>query len=49
MALQTPDGGSLWIFRFQFWGRQREMGLGSYTSISLAEARKQAELARQQY
>ncbi|WP_420556122.1 Arm DNA-binding domain-containing protein [Roseovarius sp.] len=48
VALQTPDGGSQWIVRFQFLGRQRGMGFGSYTSISLAEARKQAELAGQQ-
>jgi len=45
---KRPDGGAQRIFRFQLWGRQREMGLGSYRSVSLAEARKQAELARQQ-
>ena len=45
---KRPDGGAQWISRFQLWGRQREMGLGSYRSVSLAEARKQAELARQQ-
>ncbi|MDD9725944.1 integrase arm-type DNA-binding domain-containing protein [Roseovarius sp. SK2] len=45
---KRPDGGAQWIFRFQLWGRQREMGLGSYRSVSLAEARRQAQLARQQ-
>ncbi|WP_428516815.1 Arm DNA-binding domain-containing protein [Roseovarius sp.] len=49
MALQTPVDRSQWIFRFQFWGRQREMGLGSYTSVSLADARKQPNLHLNRY
>jgi integrase len=51
------DGGSLylavsktaaksWIFLYKLNGKQREMGLGSLNAISLAEARKKAEAAR---
>src|SRR4051812_18074075 len=51
------DGGGLylqvsagltksWIFRFSQDGRAREMGLGSYRDVTLAEARLKAEEAR---
>jgi hypothetical protein len=47
------DGGGLylrvsatdskaWVFRFQLAGRRRDMGLGPYPDISLAEARMKA-------
>jgi len=46
------DGGNLWIyptgnarnwiFRFMLQGRAREMGLGAYPDVSLAQARKDA-------
>ncbi|HKL56180.1 MAG TPA: integrase arm-type DNA-binding domain-containing protein [Roseovarius sp.] len=45
---KRADGGAQWIFRFNLWDRQREMGLGSFGRVSLAEARKKAEWARQQ-
>ena len=44
---KTSDesGGGAWVWRFWFGGKRREMGLGSLTDISLAEARKRvAEL-----
>jgi Arm DNA-binding domain len=48
----TPSAdGSLsksWIFRFSVDGRERKMGLGSLTTISLEEARDKARLCRQQ-
>ncbi|MGI9046815.1 MAG: Arm DNA-binding domain-containing protein, partial [Burkholderiales bacterium] len=53
------DGGGLylqvspaltksWIFRFTMNGRPREMGLGSNSILSLAEARDKATLCRKQ-
>jgi integrase len=39
----TGDGsGKSWLFRFSLRGRSREMGLGSFAKISLAEARVKA-------
>lgn len=51
------DGGGLWLskadlrrgkwsFRFMLTGRAREMGLGPFPAVSLAEARRKAENAR---
>ena len=45
---KRADGGAQWIFRFNLWGRQREMGLGSLRHVGLADARKKAEWARRQ-
>jgi hypothetical protein len=42
----TPGGAKTWIFRFQIAGRRRDMGLGSATIFSLAEAREKARAAR---
>jgi integrase len=36
------DGGAQWVLRVTVHGRRREMGLGGYPSLGLAEARKQA-------
>ena len=42
---RDEPGGGAWVWRFWFGGKRREMGLGSLTDISLAEARKRvAEL-----
>ena len=41
-----PTGSKGWILRYQLDGRRRDMGLGSYPDVSLAEARKKAEEAR---
>src|SRR6516225_9914841 len=35
-------GGKSWVFRFQLDGKRRDMGLGPYPDISLAEARRKA-------
>ncbi|HEY4923019.1 MAG TPA: Arm DNA-binding domain-containing protein, partial [Roseiarcus sp.] len=35
-----------WIYRFPWRGRVREMGLGGFPDISLAEARKARDLAQ---
>ena len=37
-----------WIFRFQLDGKRREMGLGPYPLITLADARERARAARQE-
>lgn len=40
---RRPDGGAQWFLRVQIHGRRREMGLGSFTEVSLKEARSAAE------
>lgn len=40
---RRPDGGAQWIFRYTLHGTRREMGLGSLNTVSLAEARREAE------
>src|SRR5256885_15716108 len=42
----VPPGAKTWIFRFQLAGRRRDMGLGSASIFSLAEAREKAAAAR---
>jgi integrase len=38
----SPTGSKSWVFRFQLDGKRRDMGLGPYPDISLAEARAKA-------
>jgi integrase len=42
----SPTGARKWVFRFVWRGRQREMGLGPYPEVGLAEAREKALEAR---
>ena len=43
MLLQiTATGGKSWIFRTTIDGKRRKMGLGSYPTVSLAQARERA-------
>lgn len=43
LYLQITAGGSVsWIHRFKLQGKQRHMGLGSLTEVSLSEARERA-------
>lgn len=47
LYLQVAAGGSKsWIFRYRVGPREREMGLGSLLTVSLAEAREAALQAR---
>jgi hypothetical protein len=47
LYLQIAKGGSKsWVLRYTVNGRSREMGLGSFTTFSLAEARKRASEQR---
>ena len=41
-------GAKTWTYRFMLQGKQREMGLGPYPEISLADARRLATEAREQ-
>lgn len=48
LALQvTPSGARSWILRVKVAGRRRDMGLGGYPEVSLAQARMQARTARE--
>ena len=38
----SRTGSKSWVFRFQLDGKRRDMGLGPYPEISLAEARGRA-------
>jgi integrase len=49
LALQVAKGGSKsWLFRFMAEGREREMGLGPYPAVTLAQAREKAAACRAQ-
>jgi integrase len=41
--VKRDDGGAQWVLRVTIHGRRREMGLGGYPSLGLADARKLAE------
>lgn len=38
----SPSGSKSWIFRYERAGKQNEMGLGSFNTFSLSEARNRA-------
>jgi hypothetical protein len=40
--LVKPTGGRSWVPRYQHQGARRDMGLGPYPEVSLAEMRKTA-------
>ena len=42
----TAKGARSWIFRYRWQGKRPELGLGAYPAVTLAEARRRAELAR---
>ena len=42
----SATGARKWVFRFTISGRRREMGLGSFPDVSLAEAREKAAACR---
>lgn len=44
----TPSGTKNWALRYEFNGRERMMGLGSFHAFNLPEARERARAARQQ-
>lgn len=46
--LINPDGSKGWRFRYRFAGKARLMSFGSYSLVSLAEAREKRDTARKQ-
>ena len=42
----APTGAKKWVLRFLWQGNAREMGLGSYPEVGLAEAREKAIAGR---
>ena len=40
--VKREDGGAQWVLRVTVHGRRREMGLGGFPALGLADARKQA-------
>lgn len=40
---KRKDGGAQWVLRYTLYSRRHEMGLGSFPSVSLKEAREEAE------
>lgn len=45
--LITPAGGKLWRLKFRIDGREKKLAIGSYPEISLSDARKRREEARE--
>ena len=43
-----PGGGKLWRQKYRVDGREKKLSLGAYPEISLAEARRRRESAREQ-
>jgi len=42
----TGEGAKSWILRYSLRGKAREMGLGSFRKVSLADARRKAAECR---
>lgn len=43
-----PSGSRLWNYRYEIAGKEKKLSIGQYPEISLAEARKAREVAREQ-
>lgn len=41
-----PNGSKLWRYKFRIAGREKQMALGAWPEISLADARKRRDMAR---
>jgi integrase len=46
--LVEPNGAKRWVFLYQRHGRRREMGLGAFADVPLADARAASETAARQ-
>ena len=46
--LVTPAGGKCWRFKYRFGGKEKLLTFGTYPEISLGDARKRREEAREQ-
>lgn len=47
LALQIIGGSRAWVLRFTIAGKRRDMGLGAYPDVTLAQAREKARSARE--
>lgn len=45
--LVQPTGGKLWRLKYRIAGREKKLGLGTYPEVSLSDARKGRDHARQ--
>ena len=45
--LVQPSGGKLWRLKYRVDGREKKLGLGTYPDVSLAEARRRRDDARE--
>lgn len=45
--LVQPSGGKLWRLKYRIEGKEKKLGLGRYPDVSLKEARKRRDEARQ--
>lgn len=43
----TPSGGKLWRWRYYYFGKEQVLALGKYPAVSLADARRKRDEARQ--
>ena len=43
----APGGGKLWRLKYRFDGKEKRVALGRHPEISLADARKRREAARE--
>ena len=46
--LVTPAGGKLWRLSYRFEGKQKTLALGQYPAVSLADARRARDDAKEQ-
>jgi hypothetical protein len=44
--LVTPTGGKLWRLAYRFDGKQKQLALGAYPAVGLADARKARDAAK---
>lgn len=45
--LVQPSGGKLWRLKFRVDGREKKLGFGTYPEVSLSEARRRRDEARE--
>jgi len=45
--LVQPSGGKLWRLKYRFEGKEKKLGLGRYPDVSLKEARRRRDEARE--
>jgi integrase len=46
--LVAPSGGKLWKLKYRFLGKEKQLALGAYPTVTLAEARARRDAAKKQ-